>query len=56
MDSLAEKQKSVRNQSTRFPVAFSFILRFVLLLGGAKFLSDEELANAGIDLGHQQDE
>jgi hypothetical protein len=48
MDTLVEKQKSNHNQSPPFPVAFSFIMQFFLLLAGFHTLSEDELANAGI--------
>ncbi len=56
MDTAVENQKSVQNRSTRFPVTFSFIIQFFLLLVGYKILPEDELDAAGIKLDHYRNE
>jgi hypothetical protein len=56
MDILTEKHKSGLDQLRLFPVVFHSALQIVSLIAGFQVLTKEELANAGINLGSDQNE
>lgn len=56
MDPFIEKRGSIINQSAQIMVAFSLIMRFLMLLAGYQILTDDELTRAGIRLDNHRNE